>query len=93
MAKFNLTYSRDSISPLECDGFLYTIKQGDTLYSISQREQISLDKIIAANSQIKNPDAIKPGDRICIPRGEHDPNPDPKPGPCKKLLGLSCWKA
>lgn len=81
MAKYNITYGRDSISPLECDGFLYTIKQGETLYSISQREQISLDKIIAANPQIENPDVIKPGDRICIPIGEHDPNLNPKPGP------------
>ena len=85
MAKFNLTYSRGSISPLRCDGFLYTVKQGDTLYKISQREQISLEKIIAANPQIKNPDEIKPGDRLCIPRGEHNPNPNPSPG--KHILG------
>ncbi|MGI6548706.1 MAG: LysM peptidoglycan-binding domain-containing protein [Syntrophomonadales bacterium] len=87
MAKFNLTYSRGSISPLKCDGFLYTIRPGDTLYDISKREQISLDRLLAANPQIRNPDELKPGDRICIPRGEHDPNTNPNTNPLKRLLG------
>jgi spore coat assembly protein SafA len=74
LAKYNLIYNRSSISPLQCDGFLYTIQPGDTLYNISRREEIPLDILTAVNPQIKNPDMIKPGDKICIPRGEHDPN-------------------
>jgi len=86
LAKYNLTYSRSLISPLKCEGFLYTIQPGDSLYTISQREQIPLKMLLAVNPQIKNPDVIKPGDRICIPRGEHDSNPNPDSSPWKMLL-------
>ncbi|NLW43874.1 MAG: LysM peptidoglycan-binding domain-containing protein [Syntrophomonadaceae bacterium] len=85
MAKYNLIFIRRPTSPWRCDGFLYTIQPGDTLYEISRREQIPLDKLIAVNPQIKNPDRIKPGDRICIPRGEHDANPCSPPAPWKSI--------
>ena len=85
MARFNFTYKGSSKKPWRCDGFIYTVQSGDTLYEISRRENIPLGILIAANPQIKNPDMIMPGDRICIPRGEHDGNPCFPPKPWKRL--------
>ncbi|MFQ3543413.1 SafA/ExsA family spore coat assembly protein [Halobacillus rhizosphaerae] len=45
----------------------YTVKSGDTLWKISKRYHIGLSEIINANSQIKNPDLIYPGERVTIP--------------------------
>lgn len=50
-----------------CDGFLYTIKPGDTLYSIAMAFNISLQELLAANPQI-NPNYYLPGETICIPQ-------------------------
>ena len=53
--------------PRACKGFIYTVRPGDTLFLISQRFSISLDSLIKANPQIKNPDRIFPGQKICVP--------------------------
>lgn len=50
------------------EGTVYTVRQGDTMYLISQRFGISLERLIAANPQIPDPNVIQIGDRICIPR-------------------------
>ncbi|MCI1995522.1 MAG: LysM peptidoglycan-binding domain-containing protein [Clostridium luticellarii] len=44
----------------------YIIQPGDTLYSISQRLEVSLDRIFAANPGI-NPYYLRAGQVICIP--------------------------
>ncbi|MCH3964480.1 MAG: LysM peptidoglycan-binding domain-containing protein [Clostridium sp.] len=44
----------------------YTIQPGDTLYSISQRLEVSLERLIAANPGI-NPYYLQVGQIICIP--------------------------
>ena len=53
------------------DGFVggsqYFVKPGDTLSHIAKDHGVSLDSLIAANPQIKNPDLIYPGDEIRIP--------------------------
>lgn len=41
----------------------YTIKKGDTLYSISKRYKLNLDKLIKINN-IKNPNALQVGQTI-----------------------------
>lgn len=53
--------------PASCTGQLYVVKQGDTLYLIAKKYRVSLNKLIAANPQISNPDVIYPGQIICIP--------------------------
>jgi hypothetical protein len=45
----------------------YTIRQGDTLSTIARRFKISVDEILAANKNIKNPNRITVGDVIVIP--------------------------
>lgn len=47
----------------------YTVKKGDTLWDIAQSRGISLQSLIKANPQIKNPDLIFPGQQINIPGG------------------------
>ncbi|BCV21414.1 SafA/ExsA family spore coat assembly protein [Moorella sp. Hama-1] len=57
------------------NGFLYTVKSGDTMYFIAQRFGVHLNDLIAANPQIPDPNLIYPGQVICIPV-------KPSPGPC-----------
>jgi len=45
----------------------YTVRMGDTLYSISRMYGISIDDIMAVNPQIKDPNRIYPGQLLCIP--------------------------
>ncbi len=45
----------------------YTIRAGDTFFSIAQRFNVSLEALIAANPDV-NPDALLVGQVICIPR-------------------------
>lgn len=53
--------------PAGCSGRLYTVKSGDTLFLIAQSCRVSLDMLIKANPQIKDPHMIYPGQIICIP--------------------------
>lgn len=48
-------------------GFLYTVRPGDTLFSIAQRFNISVQEIINANPGI-DPNRLQIGQVICIPR-------------------------
>ncbi len=47
--------------------FSYTVQPGDTLFFIAQRFGVSLQKLIAANPQIPDPNLIFPGQVITIP--------------------------
>lgn len=49
------------------NGFIYTVRPGDTMYLIAMRFNISLPSLIAANPQIMNPALIFPGQNLCIP--------------------------
>lgn len=46
-----------------------TVVRGDTLTAIAARHGVSLESLIAANPQIRDPDRIWPGDRVKIPAG------------------------
>lgn len=48
---------------------LYTIEQGDTLYSIARQFGASVDALIELNN-IANPDVIRAGDELFIPPPE-----------------------
>ncbi|WP_051688121.1 SafA/ExsA family spore coat assembly protein [Desulfofalx alkaliphila] len=45
----------------------YTVQAGDTLFRIAQGFGVSLDQLIAANPQIRDPNIIMPGQIINIP--------------------------
>lgn len=47
--------------------FVYTVRPGDSMWSISRMFGIPLDCLIRANPQIPNPNLIFPGQVICIP--------------------------
>lgn len=54
--------------PVPCPGgFHYTVQTGDSMYSIAQKFNVSLEDLIAANPQIKDPNLIYPGEVLCIP--------------------------
>lgn len=44
----------------------YTVKRGDTLWSIAQRFGVTLQSLISNNPQIKNPNLIYPGNQVKI---------------------------
>lgn len=46
---------------------IYIVKSGDTLNKIAKKFGLTIDQILAANKQIKNPNKIQPGDQITIP--------------------------
>lgn len=49
---------------------VYVVKSGDTLSGIANKSNVSLNAILKANSQIKDPNNIKIGDNIIIPIDE-----------------------
>ncbi len=50
---------------------VYVVKSGDTLSGIANKSNVSLNAILKANSQIKDPNNIKIGDNIIIPIDEN----------------------
>lgn len=42
----------------------YTVVYGDCLWNIANRNNMTLDQLVALNPQIKNPNLIYPGDQI-----------------------------
>jgi spore coat assembly protein SafA len=47
----------------------YTIQRGDTLSKIASQHGVSVQDLLAANPQIRNPDVIYPGQSLSIPSG------------------------
>lgn len=45
----------------------YVIKSGDTLLKIAKKFNLTVDQLLAANEQIKNPNKIVVGDELIIP--------------------------
>ena len=55
----------------------YTIKSGDTLNKIAKKFALTVDALLAANKQIKNPNKISVGDVLTIPSKTPDEVTDP----------------
>ena len=53
--------------PPECDGMLYTVKPGDTMYGIAQMFNISVAELLRANPGV-DPNNLRVGQKICIPK-------------------------
>ncbi|SHF25550.1 spore coat assembly protein SafA [Caldanaerobius fijiensis DSM 17918] len=53
-------------APCQCQTY-YTVKAGDSMWSIAKKFGISLDALIKANPQIPDPSKIYPGQILCIP--------------------------
>jgi 2',3'-cyclic-nucleotide 2'-phosphodiesterase/3'-nucleotidase len=49
-------------------GQVYVVKSGDTLYAISTHFKVTIKAILAANPEIKDPNMLKIGQKIVIPR-------------------------
>jgi LysM repeat protein len=63
--------------PITCaqGNFSYTVRRGDTFYSISQRYGITVVSLAYANPRV-NPNALLIGQRLCIPvQGKRYTNP------------------
>ncbi|MDB4425699.1 pesticin C-terminus-like muramidase [bacterium] len=43
------------------------VKAGDTLTAIAEEKGVSVQSVIDANPQIKNPDLIRPGEKVTLP--------------------------
>lgn len=64
----------------------YTIKPGDTLSELAERNGVTVEEILAANPKIEDPDLIYSGDDLKIPVRKKKPIPDEKHGGVKSLL-------
>jgi len=49
------------------DGTIYIVQRGDTMFNISRRFGVTLQRLIQANPQIPDPNVLNIGDRICVP--------------------------
>lgn len=68
------------------------VKKGDTLYLLSQKYNVALDKLIAANPQITNPDKLDIGMKVKIPAEPVTPKPEGMLHSHKVQQGDSLWK-
>nr|WP_285888904.1 LysM peptidoglycan-binding domain-containing protein [Paenibacillus polysaccharolyticus] len=68
------------------------VKKGDTLYLLSQKYNVALDKLIAANPQIADPDKLEIGMKVKIPAQPVTPKPEGVLHSHKVVQGDSLWK-
>lgn len=48
----------------------HTVQKGDTMWKIAVKYEVGLSEIKSANTHIKNPDLIYPGDKLYIPTND-----------------------
>lgn len=71
---------------------IHMVKKGDTLYLLSKKYNVSLEKIIAANPQIADPDKLDVGMKVKIPAEPVTPNLDGVLHSHKVQQGDTLWK-
>lgn len=57
----------DDFCPPDASFVIYVVQPGDTLFKIAKRFGVSLNDLIEANPQIKDPNMIFPGQKIIVP--------------------------
>ncbi|MCY9510386.1 CAP domain-containing protein [Paenibacillus larvae] len=57
------------------------VKPNDTMYKIAKSNGVSLDALIKANPQVKNPNVIWPGMSLNLPESSATPSQPSKPDP------------
>lgn len=67
-----------------CNGMIYTVKENDTLYSISRRYNVPLALILRANPYVDIYN-LQIGDELCIPVSPAMPGQGPEPLPTPEL--------
>lgn len=67
IALLALTLSVTAVSASATD---HTVVKGDSMWKIARSYGISLEELIKANPQVKNPDLIYPNDKLYIPDGK-----------------------
>ncbi|GGE67414.1 CAP domain-containing protein [Priestia taiwanensis] len=45
----------------------YVVQQGDTMHTIAAKKKCSLGKLMEANRHVKDPNGLKPGEKITLP--------------------------
>jgi LysM repeat protein len=73
--RFNEFKAVDTINSLDkgeelASSFTYIVKKGDSLWNIAKKHKdlgFTYQDLVTSNPQIKNPDLIRPGERITIP--------------------------
>jgi LysM repeat protein len=73
--RFNEFKAVDTIDSLDkgeelASSFTYIVKKGDSLWNIAKKHKdlgFTYQDLVTSNPQIKNPDLIRPGERITIP--------------------------
>ncbi|NLW44017.1 MAG: M23 family metallopeptidase [Syntrophomonadaceae bacterium] len=69
---------------------LHRVKAGESMWKIARMYQVSLDQLIAANTQIKNPSLLRVGEMIKIPSPSGLTTPA-MAQPSRGFRGLFAW--
>ncbi len=69
----------------------YIVRRGNTLVNISKAYGITLEELIVENPQIRNPNLIRVGEHILVPRSHDGPNPHVTLAEENIPLGLPLW--
>ncbi len=72
-----------------CRGELHIVRAGDTLFLIARHYGLTVQDILDANPQIRDPNVIFVGQLICIPTKKPGPGPEPEPCPDGELVVFS----
>jgi len=51
-------------------GGRYEVQEGDTMFSVARKFNISVDELSAANPHIPDPDRVYPFDVLCVPEND-----------------------
>lgn len=76
------------IEPIGCNGTIYVIQQGDTMYKIAKKFRINLETLMQNNPYL-NVFNLKPGDEMCLPLKKVAPIENVRPYVVKSQQSIS----